>query len=336
MRANLVTSPQGTLLLRGVQVGADRSVMVNALELTRSSFGELVGTDVETAMMNANSSAFIRVPFSVPNLAAVDQLLLEMQYDAGFVAYLNGQEVARRNAPTAAGVPPAFNAAATTERSNSEALTAETIDLTQFKNLLSQGSNNVLAIHGLNSAAGDEDFLIAPKLRALSVGGSALRYFETPTPGAANTSGVIDFVSAVQPSAAHGFYNAPFSVTLATPTAGTSIYYTFDGSVPAPSNPKAMLYAAPFMVTTTTVLRSAALRDRLGRFARSRRRLTSFSMTSSAKPSIRPIRPAIRSACRIRESGKPTLRAITTWTRKSLPSGTTTTRPIRTSEFAKH
>ncbi len=96
MRANLVTSPQGTLLLRGVQVGADRSVMVNALELTRSSFGELVGTDVKLAMMNANSSAFIRVPFSVPNLAAVDQLLLEMHYDAGFVAYLNGQEVARR------------------------------------------------------------------------------------------------------------------------------------------------------------------------------------------------------------------------------------------------
>ena len=86
--------------------------------------------------MNANSSAYIRVPFSVPNLAAVDQLLLDMQYDAGFVAYLNGQEVARRNAPTAAGVPPAFNAAATAERSNSEALAAETIDLTQFKNLL--------------------------------------------------------------------------------------------------------------------------------------------------------------------------------------------------------
>ena len=43
MRASLVTSPQGTLLLRGVQVGADRSVMVNALELTRASFGELVG-----------------------------------------------------------------------------------------------------------------------------------------------------------------------------------------------------------------------------------------------------------------------------------------------------
>jgi hypothetical protein len=261
MRASLVTSAQGTLLLRGVQVGADRSVMVNALELTRSGFGELVGTDVKSSMMNANSSAFIRVPFSVPSLAAVDQLLLDMQYDAGFVAYLNGQEVARRNAPTAAGVPPAFNAVATTERSNSEALAAETIDLTQFKHLLSQGSNNVLAIHGLNSAAGDEDFLIAPQLRAISVGGSALRYFETPTPGAVNTSGVIDFVSAVQSSAGHGFYDAPFSVTLTTPTSGTSIYYTFDGSVPAPGNPKAMLYTAPFIVDTTTVLRSAAVRE---------------------------------------------------------------------------
>ncbi len=103
--------------------------------------------------------------------------------------------------------------------------------------------------------------MIAPTLSALSVGGSALRYFETPTPGAANTSGVIDFVSAVQPSAAHGFYDAPFAVTLATPTAGTSIYYTFDGSVPAPGNAKATLYTAQFMVDTTTVLRTAAVRD---------------------------------------------------------------------------
>ncbi|HEY3395955.1 MAG TPA: chitobiase/beta-hexosaminidase C-terminal domain-containing protein, partial [Lacipirellulaceae bacterium] len=261
MRATLVSSPQGTLVLRGVQTTADRSVVVNAIELTRSGFGELVGTDVKAGMHLQNSSAYIRVPFAVADLPAVDQLLLDMNYDAGFVAYLNGQEVARRNAPTAAGVPPAFNASATIERASSEALAPETIDLTQFKHLLVQGSNNVLAIHGLNSAAADGDFLIAPELRAIAAGSQALRYFETPTPGAPNGTGVIDFTSPVTTSVSHGFYNAPFSLELATTTAGAQIYYTFDGSVPAPGNSAAALYSAPIIIDSTTVFRAAAVKE---------------------------------------------------------------------------
>ena len=222
MRTTLVSSPQGTLVLRGVQTTVDRSVVVNAIELTRSGFGQLLGTDVRADMHEQNSSAYIRVPFSVADLSAVDQLLLDMHYDAGFVAYLNGQEVARRNAPTAPGVPPAFNASATMERSASEAVAPETIDLTQFKHLLAQGSNNVLAIHGLNSAAADGDFLIAPQLRTIAAGSQSLRYFETPTPGGPNGTGVIDFTSAVTTSVSHGFFNAPFSLELATVTAGAA------------------------------------------------------------------------------------------------------------------
>lgn len=260
MRAELVSSPQGTLLLRGVQVGTDRSVMINALELTRASFSALVGTDIESTMLGQNSSAYIRVPFSVPDVSAVHQLLLDMYYDAGFVAYLNGQEVARRNAPTAAGLPPSFNAAATAERANSAALYPDAIDLTLFKHLLFQGAGNVLAIHGLNSAPGDSDFLIAPQLRAIQSSGEALRYFETPTPGAANAAGVIDFVLAVEPSVGHGFFDAPFSLTLASPTPGATIYYTFDGSGPSPGNAAAFEYAGPVLVNRTTALRAAAVK----------------------------------------------------------------------------
>jgi hypothetical protein len=260
MRATLVSSPQGTLVLRGVQTTVDRGVIVNAIEWTRSGFGPLLGTDVRAAMHEQNSSAYIRVPFTVADLSAVDQLLLDMHYDAGFVAYLNGQEVARRNAPTAVGVPPASNASATVERASSEALAPETIDLTQFKNLLTQGANNVLAIHGLNSSAADGDFLIAPQLRAIAAGSQALRYFETPTPGGPNGTGVIDFTSPVTTSVSHGFYSAPFSLELATATAGAQIYYTFDGSVPAPGNSAAILYAAPIIIDSTTVFRAAAVK----------------------------------------------------------------------------
>jgi hypothetical protein len=195
----------------------------------------------------------------VANPADVDQLLLDVLYDAGFVAYLNGQEVARRNAPTAAGVPPAFNAAATLERSNSEALQPTTIDVSAFKHLLVAGGGNVLAFHGLNSSAADDDFLIAPVLRAVEFGSQSLRYFETPTPGALNGEGVIDFVAPVTLSAAHGFYDAPFMLTLATPTFGAAVYYTLNGSIPGPGNPASVLYAAPFAVNRTTVVRAGAV-----------------------------------------------------------------------------
>jgi hypothetical protein len=261
IRASLTSSPQGTLILRGVQTTADRSVVINAIELTRSGFGDIVRTDIEADMHGNNSSALVRVPFTVSNAAAVDQLLFDVQYDSGFVAYLNGQEVARRNAPTSAGVPPAYNAAATAERTTSEAVAPETIDLTSFKHLLVQGSGNVLAIHALNSAASDSDFLIAPQLRAITLGGAALKYFETPTPGAANSTGVIDFVAPVVTSVSHGFFDDPFALSLSTATPGADIYYTFDGSIPGPSNSAAALYSAPIIIDSTTVFRTAAVME---------------------------------------------------------------------------
>ena len=70
----------------------------------------LIGTDVRTAMRGNNATAYVRVPFNVDEQEGFDRLRLRMKYDDGFVAYVNGQEVARRNAPGAAGTAPAFNA----------------------------------------------------------------------------------------------------------------------------------------------------------------------------------------------------------------------------------
>lgn len=261
MRASLLTSPQGTLVLRGVQLGSNTSVVVNGLELTRANFDEQIGLDLEPTMRYVASSAYVRVPFSIDDVASIDQLLLDLRYDAGFVAYLNGQEVARRNAPTLPGTPPAFNAVATAERSNSEALVPETFDLTAFKHLLVEGTDNVLAIHGLNSAPGDEDFLISPQLRTIAVAEQSLRFFQTPSPGVLNGAGVVGFVAAAPPTVAHGFYDSPFSVELVTSTPGAEVYYTFDGSIPSPENASAFLYTGPIIVSSTTTLRSVAVRS---------------------------------------------------------------------------
>src|SRR5690606_13493943 len=65
MRATLVSSPVGTLVLRGVQNETNRSVMLNALEISRASIDQLVAHDVEAEMYQQNASVYMRMPFNV-------------------------------------------------------------------------------------------------------------------------------------------------------------------------------------------------------------------------------------------------------------------------------
>ncbi len=69
------------------------------------------------------------------------------------------------------------------------------------------------------------------------------RYFDTATPGAAN-SGSVFSAKADQPAADKetGFYDSPVLVTLGAAAPGAQIRYTLDGSEPTPSSP---LYTGP-------------------------------------------------------------------------------------------
>ena len=62
-------------------------------------------------------------------------------------------------------------------------------------------------------------------------------FFPTPTPGAANTT---QAYSEILPeptfSQQSGFYTAGFNLTISTPVAGATIYYTLDGSEPSQAN----------------------------------------------------------------------------------------------------
>jgi len=53
------------------------------------------------------------------------------------------------------------------------------------------------------------------------------------------------------------------SVTLACATSGAAIYYTTDGSTPAPSNAEATLYAGPFSAAGGDVIRAQAFKGPL-------------------------------------------------------------------------
>src|SRR5262245_40573216 len=79
-------------------------------------------TDIQAALWNVNPSAFIRLPFVSTNTP--DTLTLTTRFDDGYIAYLNGVEIARRNAPAS----PEWNSAATTDRSLTNAVVQETLD----------------------------------------------------------------------------------------------------------------------------------------------------------------------------------------------------------------
>ncbi|MCA9217457.1 MAG: chitobiase/beta-hexosaminidase C-terminal domain-containing protein, partial [Planctomycetales bacterium] len=91
-----------------------------------------------------------------------------------------------------------------------------------------------------------------------------LRYFTTPTPGE-NNSGT-EFPATVADtsfSVDRGFYSETQTVEIATETEDADIYFTTNGSEPAPDNPAATKYASPVSISTTTVLRAAAFKDGL-------------------------------------------------------------------------
>ncbi|MBI4663864.1 MAG: CotH kinase family protein [Verrucomicrobia bacterium] len=167
---------------------SDGSYLSAMIQTTNTLAGQ-IATSVEKAMWNVNATAYLRIPFLVSDPSQFQFLTLRMKYDGGFVAYLNGQEVARRNAPA----EPDWTSSAMAMRELTDAVQFEEIDLSSRKGFLHVGAN-VLAIHALNASPADSDFLIVPELSAttLTVDSTAKRYFSLPTPGTPNGFGQAD------------------------------------------------------------------------------------------------------------------------------------------------
>ncbi|MHC5086053.1 MAG: lamin tail domain-containing protein, partial [Planctomycetota bacterium] len=126
------------------------------------NFTALIDTDVQSAMSGVNPTCYIRIPFTVTGDPALfTSLSLNVRYDDGFIAYINGSEIKRVNADPG---EPAWNSSASTYRSSdSLALDLESFDISGSIGTLKSGAN-VLAIQGLNSSAGSSDFLISASL----------------------------------------------------------------------------------------------------------------------------------------------------------------------------
>ncbi len=58
------------------------------------------GGDIQAEMWGVNSSAFLRSTFNVANPATASDLKLDLDFNDGYIAYLNGTEIGRRNTPS--------------------------------------------------------------------------------------------------------------------------------------------------------------------------------------------------------------------------------------------
>ena len=140
-----------------------------------SGFGYDDGDD-ETIIPDGTLSVYLRKTFNISNLQNLNSLILDIDYDDAFVAYINGVEVARENIN---GSPPAYNSGTIQDH---EALmynggSPERFVITNPNSILVEGEN-ILSIQGHNISNTSSDFTLIPFLSAIF--SSPIQFGTTP------------------------------------------------------------------------------------------------------------------------------------------------------------
>jgi hypothetical protein len=120
-----------------------------------SGFGYNDGDD-ETIIPEGTLSVYLRKTFNISDLQNLNSLILDIDYDDAFVAYINGVEIARANI---SGSPPSYNSGTIQDH---EALMynggfPERFIISDFSTLLVEGEN-ILTIQGHNISNISSDF----------------------------------------------------------------------------------------------------------------------------------------------------------------------------------
>jgi ankyrin repeat protein/spore coat protein CotH len=128
-------------------------------------YGSLIsdGFDFEEQMYGKATSLYLRFPFEVDDLEKIKSaasLLLRMKCDDGFVAYINGHEVSRLNAPEVAE----WDSAASGSGNDQASMQFSAYDISDHKDKLRKGEN-ILAIHGMNNSERSSDLLFVAELQ---------------------------------------------------------------------------------------------------------------------------------------------------------------------------
>jgi len=216
------------------------------------------GGDVQSVMKDVNGSIYLRFPFQIVDPAGVQALSFKVKVDDGFVAFLNGQEVASKNKP----VPLQFDSTATNGEEVDPGEAYETYVL-DFSGKLVAGEN-ILAIQAMNSNKGSNDFIIISELEGevqdLS-GPSVDGYFSVPTPSNPNGPPSAGPPEKVTYGVSSRAFTSDFSLVLSHPDPEVVIRYTTDGSLPGnDANAPSPAYSGPIAVNGSTLVRTRAFK----------------------------------------------------------------------------
>ena len=220
--------------------------------------GNVVGTNPSDRMLGINATLWTRINFYISDPGFYDALVLRVRYEDGYVAYLNGTEVARKNF----NGTPTWGSTAASDRPIEDSNSFESVNLNAFFSLLRPApEKNILAIHALNDDASNEDFLILPEL-VVAKNQMSPQYFATPTPWKPNINSAAGQVSEVWFSHKRGFYDAPFTLILSTEMTSPDvrIIYTTDGSRPTATHGNIYNPSSPLTINRTTIIRAVAVR----------------------------------------------------------------------------
>ena len=138
--------------------------------------------DDGTIIPNGSVSVYMRKSFNITDINALTKIIFHMDYDDGFIAYINGIEIARNNLGTV-GQPAAFNLLASASHEAQlyqNGLPDQFIfNPAQFASFLLQGTN-VICVEVHNQTAMGVDLSARPFL-SLGINNTTNDYSATPT-----------------------------------------------------------------------------------------------------------------------------------------------------------
>lgn len=187
-------------------------------------YGDGAGGTVLGDMRYNYTTLFLRRKFQVVDVSAFDVLSLMVNYDDGFLVWINGIELETVNAPAVI----THDALAT---GTHESGVFESFTIADPSEYLSNGSN-LICVQVFNVTIDSSDLLMD-----LEIIGA---------PAVADTKFSVD----------RGIYDTPFDMEITTETPGATIRYTTNGA--APLETRGTVYQGAIRIDGTTTLRAMA------------------------------------------------------------------------------
>ncbi len=217
------------------------------------TYQDLIQTDLRAVLEKLASSLYVRIAFQAAEEDLGKSLRLRVRYEDGFIAFLNGVEIARKNL---FGTSVSFSSRAATERPDGDARLYETIQLPASAIRLLVAGKNILAVQALNNLKAGDDLLISPELETAeieSVARESHLYFSTPTPGGPNAEGFPTLAEEPLFSEVSGTFAQPFDLEMIAPGPAVEIRYTVDGTEPTRGS---TLYTAPVTINSSRTVKA--------------------------------------------------------------------------------